>query len=324
MQESLFYLIDKNVIKNNILEAKDKFPLNVDSVIDGRFEFYGLGNDIISVVEKCEINYVLVNSIKEALNLRKYNDSIYIIVKYFEKEYIFDAILNNIMITVYSYKELEELEELNIKDDYNVFLYINDTIEGFSNLNKISKYLENNKHLKIKGVYTEIQSKKALNKKIDEFNNVILDIPNVNRFIISDNIWDLNTSFYNKNSYIKNINEIVTLQGSIKHLKRIRKNEIFLDKKWSKDKVFAIVDLTYNLALKKVYIKNNLYKVNNYFNNNADSLTQRYSTATSRIQQDLLYYIDWNLKHQDLFKEIAELESLLSCDKEIEVVRTRR
>lgn len=280
MQESLFYLIDKNVIKNNILEAKDKFPLNVDSVIDGRFEFYGLGNDIISVVEKCEINYVLVNSIKEALNLRKYSDSIYIIVKYFEKEYIFDAILNNIMITVYSYKELEELEELNIKDDYNVFLYINDSIEGFSNLNKISKYLENNKHLKIKGVYTEIQSKKALNKKIDEFNNVILDIPNVNRFIISDNIWDLNTSFYNKNNYIKNINEIVTLQGSIKHLKRIRKNEIFLDKKYSKDKVFAIVDLTYNLALKKVYIKNNLYKVNNYFNNkliidNADNLKVR-------------------------------------------------
>lgn len=63
---------------------------------------------------------------------------------------------------------------------------------------------------------------------------------------------------------------------------------------------------------------------NNYFNNNADSLTKRHITATSRIRQDLLYYIDWNLKHQDLFKEIAELESLLSCDKEIEVVRTRK
>lgn len=267
MQESLFYLIDKNVIKNNIFETKDNFPLNVDSVIDGRFEFYGLGNDIISVVEKCGINCVLVNNIKEALNLRKYNDSIDIIIKYYDKEYVFDAVLNNIMITVYSYKELDELEELNIKDDYNIFLYINDGIEGFSDLNKISKYLENNKHLKIKGVYTEIHSKKLNDNRFNEFNNLVLNMQNVSKFIISDNNYDLNTNFYSKNHYIKNINEIVTLQGNIKYIKRVVKNDMFLGKKSSKDKVYAVIEMPFDLSLKKVYIKNKLYKVNNWFNN---------------------------------------------------------
>lgn len=63
---------------------------------------------------------------------------------------------------------------------------------------------------------------------------------------------------------------------------------------------------------------------NNYFNNNSESLAQRSRDVSSKIMQNLLYYIEWNAKYQDLFKEIAELEKLLSCYKEIEVVRTRK
>lgn len=68
----------------------------------------------------------------------------------------------------------------------------------------------------------------------------------------------------------------------------------------------------------------NFLSHNNYFDNNLDNLTQRYTDISLRIHRDLLYYKEWNVKHQDLFKEIAELEKLLSCYKEIEVVRTRR
>ena len=317
MQESLFYLIDKNVIKNNILDAKDNFPLNVDSVIDGRFEFYGLGNDIISVVEKCGINYVLVNSIKDALKLRKYNESINIIVKYLDKEYIFDAILNNIIITLYSYKELDELEELNIKDDCDVFLYINDDIEGFSNLNKISKYLEDNKHLKIKGVYTEIHSKKPFIERANEFNNVVSHISNVSKFIISANSYELNTNFYSKNHYIKNINEIVGLQGNIKYIKRIVKNDMFLGKKSSKDKVYAIVEMPYNLPVKKVYIKNKFYKVIKHFNNkliidNADNLKVRtyVEILGGKSNNDIRNFINVNGVHKNYLNG-----SVIECQK---------
>ena len=105
MQNNLFYVIDKNLIKKNIEAAQEGMSLNLDSVIDGRCEFYGLGNDVISVAEKCKINYVLVNNLKEALEIRKHNTSLNIIIKYLESDYIDDAIVNDFIITIYDCKD---------------------------------------------------------------------------------------------------------------------------------------------------------------------------------------------------------------------------
>lgn len=268
MQDSIFYLIDKNLIKKNIEETKADMPLNLNSIIDGRCEFYGLGNDIVSTVEKCNIDYVLVNDIKEALNLRKYNDSINIIIKYLDKDYVFDAIVNNIILTIYSYKELEDLINLDIKDDYNVFLYINDEIEGFNNLNRIESYLKENNHLKILGVYTEFNSKKTDNKKYETFKSTISFLSNdIIQFIISDNQYNLNTNYYSKNVYIKDINEIISLQGNLKYVKKFVKNDTVLNKKIKSNKTFGIINMPYEVLVKKVFIKDRIYKLIDIYNN---------------------------------------------------------
>ena len=268
MQDSIFYLIDKNLIKKNIEEAKVDMPLNLNSIIDGRCEFYGLGNDIVYVIEKCNIDYVLVNDIKEALNLRKYNDSINIIIKYLDKDYVFDAIVNNIMLTIYSYKELDDLIKLDIKDDYNIFLYINDEIEGFNNLNRIESYLKENNHLKILGTYTEFNNKKTDNQKYEAFKSTVSFLSNdIIKFIISDKQYDLNTNYFSQNTYIKDINEIVSLQGNLKYVKKFVKNDIVLNKKIKNDKTLGIINMPYEVLVKKVYIKDRLYRVSDIYNN---------------------------------------------------------
>ncbi len=267
MQDNIYYLIDKNLVEKNILKVKDNKPLNLNSVIDGRNEFYGLGNDLVSVINKNDISYVLVNDIKEAINLRKYDDSINIIIKNLNKDYIFDAIVNNVAITIYSYKELDELVKLDIKDDYDVFLYIDDGVEGFNNLTKINKYIEQNKHLKIIGVYSEVDDKKSSKKSYEIVKNIMLSVSSdIIQFIISDNEYDLNTNYFSKCSYAKNINEVISLQASLNNVKKFYKNDVFLTKKLRKNKNFGIVNIPYMISVKKVFIKNKIYNVKSIYN----------------------------------------------------------
>lgn len=270
MQNNLFYVIDKNLIKKNIEAAQEGMSLNLDSVIDGRCEFYGLGNDVISVAEKCKINYVLVNNLKEALEIRKHNTSLNIIIKYLESDYIDDAIVNDFIITIYDCKDLEEIKKLNLKDDIRIMFFIDsgDNIEGFKSLSKLDSYQNEIKHLRVLGTYSELRE----DKKDENFSR-FLEITSFLskdslRFILSDKNYDTNVNYFSKNMYMKNINSIVSLCGNIKCVKKIVKNNMFLNKVLKKEKQFGIINTPYKLELKKVFIKNKLYKVYKSLDNN--------------------------------------------------------
>lgn len=263
MQSNLFYVIDKNVISKNIEKASLNMAINLNSVIDGRSNFYGLGNDIISIVEKAKINYVLVNDLKEALEIRKYNCSLEIIVKSLKKEYFDDAIVNDLIVTVYDYKELEEIKNLRLKDDIKVLLYIDnkDNIEGFKSINKIDIYQSENKHLNIIGAYTEVREDKK-----DEIFNEFLEITSILpkdslRFILADKVYNTNVNYFGKNVYLKDKCNVISLCANIKTLKKFIKGDIFLNNKIKKEKNFAIIETPIKIDVKKVYIKNKLYKV---------------------------------------------------------------
>lgn len=263
MQDNIFYIIDKNLIKKNIKETQECMSINLDSVIDGRCQFYGLGNDIISVVEKCKINYILVNDLKEAFEIRKYNNSLNIIIKHLENDYIDDAVVNDFIVTIYDYKELEEIKKLKLKDDIRVILFIDsgDNIEGFKSLSKLDSYQNEIKHLRILGTYSEIREDKK-----DKRYNKFLEITNLLskdslRFILSDKNYDTNVNYFSKGMYMKDINSIVSLCGNIKCVKKFVKNDMFLNKVLKKEKQFGIINTPFKINVKKVSIKNKLYKV---------------------------------------------------------------
>lgn len=270
MQDNIFYMIDKNIIRKNIETTQEEMPMSLNSIIDGRCEFYGLGNDIISVVEKSKINYILVNNLKEALEIRKYNNSLNIVIKYLEKDYIDDAVVNDFIVTIYDYKDLEEIKKLKLKDDIRVMLFIDsgDNIEGFKSLSKLDGYQKEIKHLNILGCYSEIREDKK-NKNFNSF----LEITNIFskdslRFILSDKIYNTNVNFFGKNTYIKDIDNIVSLCGYIKCVKKFFKDDVFLNKPLKKEKHFGIINTPFKMTVKKVSIKNKLYKVYESLDNN--------------------------------------------------------
>lgn len=283
MQDNIFYMIDKNLIKRNIDASQDDMSMNLDSVIDGRCEFYGLGNDIASVVEKCKINYVLVNDLKEALEIRKYNNSLNIIIKHLENDYIDDAVVNDFVVTIYDYKDLEEIKKLKLKDDIRVMLFIDngDNIEGFKSLSKIDSYKSEIKHLNILGAYSEIREDKK-NETFNRFLEITSSLSKDSlRFIIADKIYDTNVNYFGKSTYIKDIDNTVSLCGIIKCVKRFIKNEIFLNKTLKKENQFGIINTPFKIMVKKVSIKNKLYKVYESLDNN------------------LIIEIDDNVKHKN-------------------------
>lgn len=260
MKDSLYYLIDENIIKNNLLKKKED---NKTSIIDGRYRFYELGNDLVRVVNDLEIDYVLVDNINEALELRKYNEQINIIVKNMDYDYIFDAIMNNIIFTVYSSDDILEISKLKIKDDYKVFLYIFDELKGFSSL----KFLDNisDKHLKIVGAYTEMPNLKKHNQKVYDFYNITKALKEKIKFIISDDFVSDGVIFFSKSDYLDDYNKIMSL-NCLACLKKISKNEIFLGKKNKKDRLFGYIKVPFQINVKKVYKNQKYYKVRYFYN----------------------------------------------------------
>lgn len=265
MQDNIFYLIDKNIIKKNLISNIDRSPLNVNSVIDGRLDFYGLGKNLLSLAEKFNINYVLVDNINEAINIRKINNNIGIIVKYIEKDYIYDAIVNDIVITIYNNKDIDNLKEIKIKDDLKVLVYVDsgNHIEGIRDLKKTIQQLEDVKHIIFIGAYSTIYStEKKYNELVTKFKDITFCMKkDMMRFLISDKNNDLNVNFFGKDIYRSDNYLDVSLIGVIKNIKRVKKGEEFCHIKMKKERIFGIINIPFKMNVKKVYIKDKMYKV---------------------------------------------------------------
>lgn len=267
MQDNIFYLVDKNIIKKNLIKNLEESPLNINTVIDGRLDFYGLGKNLLTLAEKFNITYVLVDNINEALNIRKVNNKIGIIVKYIEKEYIYDAIVNDITITIYNNKDIENIEQINLKDDLKIMTYIDcgNHIEGIKDLKKVINELEQMNHTIFIGAYsTAYSTEKNYQKLVEKFKDITFCMKkDMMRFLISDKNNELNVNFFGKDIYCNGDFLDVSLIGVIKNIKRVKKGEELYGKKIRKDKVFGIINIPFKMNVKRVYIKDSFYKVFN-------------------------------------------------------------
>lgn len=161
----------KTLLEIDLKKLYNNTKILVDSYNDYKYKFanlkdnaYGMGLEIVNALVKANINYVYVGSLKDALDIRKYNQEINILVNYFiDIEEIYDAINNNISITISSIKYLKKVNELKLKDDLKVQILIDNGsnklgISSKKELKEIIEIINNNKHLLLEGFYSDLTS----------------------------------------------------------------------------------------------------------------------------------------------------------------------
>lgn len=181
-------------------------------IVDLKDNGHGLGLKIINEMYKYGINYCLVGSLKDALEIRKINKDIDILVNYYVTlEEIYDCINNNITITIYNEKYLDKILSVKHKDNLNVQLLIDNNsnllgINSKEELDKIMKKLDNEPNITCTGIYTEITT---------------LGVIDENYYKEVNNFYKISKNYLNKDLMI-HFNEPIMYHEKLKYVNGIR------------------------------------------------------------------------------------------------------
>lgn len=154
--------IDINKLQNNVQKLFKKFKNYDYKIIDLRNNFFGMGIYLVNVFESLGFNYGYVTNIKEGLRVRKYNQTLPILIKEsVSDENIYDAINNNFTLTISNLNNLQDISAISFKDDLKVHLLIdngsnNEGLKSFSEIKKAIEIINTCPHLVLEGIYTEI------------------------------------------------------------------------------------------------------------------------------------------------------------------------
>jgi alanine racemase len=125
MNSSAKIIIDKTLLKENIDNLKTNFINYNGLIISLKNNALNHGYSIVNLFANLDINNFSVNNLNEALKVRKYNNSVNIIIsEEVDLDCIYDAINNNFTIRIYSLDYLKKLNVMNIKDTLKVELLI--------------------------------------------------------------------------------------------------------------------------------------------------------------------------------------------------------
>lgn len=154
--------IDLDKLKYNVETLKNTYADYLVMFANVKNNAFGMGYKIIDTLIQNGVNYLYVSTLKEALEIRKMNVDIPILVNFeIDSEYIYDAIANNITITISDIDNLLKINELKLKDTLNIHLLI-DNGSNKIGLNKASdiklaiETIEANKSLNLEGIYTDL------------------------------------------------------------------------------------------------------------------------------------------------------------------------
>jgi len=131
---------------------------------------YHHGLYLVRIMKELGINYFAVSSIEEALDVRKYDDSTPILcLEPVDLDYVYDAINNNITLTISSLDEAKKLSSLKFSDKLNIHFKIDSGMNrlGFKSKNEFKNAFEelsNHNNISIEGIYTHFATE-GLNDK---------------------------------------------------------------------------------------------------------------------------------------------------------------
>lgn len=231
--------IDLKKLKNNINKLIKSYDDYKYKIVDLKDNAHGMGFGIVNTLVNCGINYLLVGSLKEALEVRKLNKEVGILASlYVTMDEIYDCINNNITITIYNKKYIDLLCSLELKDDLNVEILIDNgsNLQGVnkkSDLEYIINKINETKHIKLVGIYSDLTSfgieDKFYYKEVNNFLKI------VKPYIDNDLIIHLNEPimYHSKIKYIngirfdlsvlgieENINDDIFTKGRIKKIEK--------------------------------------------------------------------------------------------------------
>lgn len=110
------------------------------------------------------VNYLAVSSLEEALQVRKYNTDIPILIlEPIKPEFVYDAINSNITITISSMDEANDISMMKFKDTLKIHLKVDSGMNrlGFKDCTRLTRaynILKGMKNVEVEGIYTHFSS----------------------------------------------------------------------------------------------------------------------------------------------------------------------
>lgn len=160
MQRKSYVKIDENILKDNVIAIKEKYPDYKYYIGVVKNNAYHHGFYIVKSLKEGGVNYFAVSSLEEAKEVRKYDLKTPILsLEPISLTYLDDVLKYGVTLTIES---LEEAKELSLKDfskKVKVHLKVDSGMHrlGFMDKNaflKAYQLLQKNKNIFIEGVYT--------------------------------------------------------------------------------------------------------------------------------------------------------------------------
>lgn len=182
MYRKTFARIDGDILKSNVEEIKRNYSNYKYYIGVVKNNAYKHGIYVVNDLIAGGINYLAVSSLEEALDIRKYNLTIPILcLEPIEFEFLYDAINNNVSITIENLEYAEELCRMKFKDSVKIHLKVDSGMNrlGFKSskeFNKTVKLIGENKKLILEGLYSHFAtsgiSDKHWDNQLANFKNI--------------------------------------------------------------------------------------------------------------------------------------------------------
>ena len=161
MNNSAQFEVNIDCLNNNINKLFNHFSDYKYKIADLRNNAFGMGIYVIKYIALNNFDYAFTTTLKDAIDLRKYSSDISILIsKSVEEDYIYDAINNNVTLTVDSLDYLKLINSLELRDELKIHILINNgaNLNGLNIDELISAIgiINENKYIKLEGIYTNI------------------------------------------------------------------------------------------------------------------------------------------------------------------------
>ena len=173
-------------LKNNIINIKENYP-------DYKYYFgvvkansYGHGGFIINSLIEGGVNYLAVSSLEEALDLRKYNTEIPILIlEPINLDYIEEAVKNNITITISNIEYFKKLINVQLSGSLKFHIKVDSGMNrlGLNNCADLEYVVNNyskNSNLVLEGIYSHFATSgindKHWDNQLEKFKEITKNI----------------------------------------------------------------------------------------------------------------------------------------------------
>ncbi len=153
--------IDLDRLKYNVKVLVDTYGDYQVHFANVKNKAFGMGYGIINTLVNNGISYLYVSTLEEAMELRKINEKVNILVNFMvNPEYVYDAINNNITLTISDLNNLKEIANLDLTDTLNIHLLIDNGanklgLKNTKEINEAKEIIKENPKINLEGVYTE-------------------------------------------------------------------------------------------------------------------------------------------------------------------------